>query len=297
MKNVLIFISLFIVIFIVLLFLAINYIAPYAVIQPHKRNGPIPLNIDTTSTLEHINIQTTDSLTLKGYWMHQQGDSCKGLMILLHGIGGCKEHFLPLANALAQQGIASILMDGRAHGESEGRFCTYGAKEKHDISTIIDYAHQQNPALKIGIWGNSLGGAIALQTMAIDQRIRFGVIESTFAELDQIVFDYKKRYLKGFGIKAISDHVLKKAGQIAEFEPDSVKPVVAAQAIDQAVLIAHGQLDKSVSYTYGKRNFEALASEDKEWVLIDNADHYNLFEQGGMAYYEQILNFINRQYP
>ena len=59
-------------------------------------------------------------------------------MILVHGIGGCKESFLSLANRLANQGIASVLFDNRAHGQSGGQYSTYGFYEKKDISRIID---------------------------------------------------------------------------------------------------------------------------------------------------------------
>ena len=110
-------------------------------------------------------------------------DSIRGVMILVHGIGGCKESFLSLANRLANQGIASVLFDNRAHGQSGGQYSTYGFYEKKDISRIIDHIKEQDNQIPIGIWGNSLGGAIAIQSMEYDKRIHFGIIESTFTDM------------------------------------------------------------------------------------------------------------------
>ncbi|MFK7748940.1 MAG: alpha/beta hydrolase, partial [Kordia sp.] len=197
------------------------HVAPYAIIQPQKINLDItPKQLGLQS--ETLTITTKDSIALKGYYIQPKTQQPEGIMILIHGIGGCKEHFLNLAGNLATNGIASVIFDGRAHGESGGKYCSYGFHEKKDIAAIVDEIKKRNPALKIGIWGNSLGGAIAIQALEYDKRIEFGIIESTFADLDQIVYDYKKKMLGGFGLRFVSDAALREAGNIANFNPDAV---------------------------------------------------------------------------
>ncbi|WP_299626530.1 alpha/beta hydrolase [uncultured Tenacibaculum sp.] len=275
------------------IYVIFNNVAPYAIIKPPRvsiTKTPKDLNLD----FEEITVNTQDSLTLNGYWIKSQHQQPKGILILLHGIGGCKEHFLELSETLAISGIESILFDGRAHGKSEGEFCTYGFYEKNDVSKIVDLIKTKAPNLKIGIWGNSLGGAIALQTLENDKRIAFGVIESTFTELDQIVFQYKKNLLKGFGIKFLSDFSLKKAGEIANFNPDKVKPIQAVKNISQPVLIAHGSDDRNIPIVFGKQLFKNLASKDKKFINVKDGGHHNLFEKGGITYKKELLDFINR---
>ncbi len=274
------------------IYIAFNNIAPYAIIKPPRvtiATTPKDVNLNH----EEIKINTQDSLTLKGYWIKSQYQQPKGILILLHGIGGCKEHFLELSETLAATGIESILFDGRAHGKSEGEFCTYGYHEKNDVSKIVDLIKTKAPKLKIGIWGNSLGGAIALQALEIDKRIAFGVIESTFTELDQIVFQYKKNFLKGFGIKFLSDFSLRKAGEIANFNPNKVKPIQAVKSILQPVLIAHGSDDNNIPIEFGKQLFENLVSKDKKFINVKGGEHHNLFEKGGAPYKKELLDFIN----
>jgi predicted alpha/beta-fold hydrolase len=143
-----------------LVFFGAHKIAPYAIIKPyrtHEKITPKELGLSGKS----VEILTKDSLKLAGYFIESQQDSTKGIIILVHGIGACKEHFLGLSASLAEKGIATFLFDGRAHGESEGNYCTYGFQEKYDISAIVDYLQEENPNTPIGIWGNSLGGTTA----------------------------------------------------------------------------------------------------------------------------------------
>ncbi|MFT5617192.1 MAG: hypothetical protein ACI85I_000408, partial [Arenicella sp.] len=91
---------------------------------------------------ESVAILTKDSLKLAGYFIESQQDSTKGIIILVHGIGACKEHFLGLSASLAEKGIATFVFDGRAHGESEGNYCTYGFQEKHNISNLLSFKPQ-----------------------------------------------------------------------------------------------------------------------------------------------------------
>lgn len=283
--------------FVILIFLGLLWylsvhVAPYMIISPPRIQGtiyPADLGLDAAE----LKISTEDSLILRGYHIKSSMPS-KGTMILIHGIGGCKEHFLLLAKELSEFGWESVVFDQRAHGESDGRFCTYGYFEKSDVMQIVDYLLAENPNQKIGLWGNSLGGAVALQVMAADERIAFGLIESTFTELDVIVSDYQKRFAGGVGSKWLTDYVLKNAGKIAGFNPDDVKPVVSAAKITNPVLIAHGDSDDNISVVYGSLLYEALGSAEKELIIVEGGEHYGLFETGGDSYKNQLFDFIRR---
>ncbi len=269
-------------------------VLPYAIISRHKQ----PLTI-TPSELglkaEEISVTTFDSLHLKGYWILPQNERPTSIILLLHGIGGGKEHFYELASTLAQQNIASIVYDARGHGESDGEYISYGYFEKHDVATIVQTAKMRYPDIPIGIWGNSMGGAVALQALAIEPQLDFGIIESTFTDLNQIVYDYQKRYSFGIGLKPICAYALKRAGEIAGFDPAEVKPITAVTQIQQAMFMAHGTEDPNISFKYGKALFENLHSKDKTFYPVDGGNHYNLFEKGGEDYTNAIMAFIKRQ--
>ena len=239
-----------------------------------------------------FNLKSFDGINLTGYRVTSLADSTRASIILVHGIGGCKEHFTSLAISLAELGFESWIFDNRAHGKSEGKFSTYGYLEKKDISIIIDEIKKVRQDTKVGIWGNSLGGAIALQAMEYDKRLKFGVIESTFTDLRQIVYDYQARYCFGIGLKWICDLTLDKARELTDFNPDKVKPLESVKYINQPVLIAHGNADKNISFEYGKALFSNLASKEKEFVAVEGGGHYGLFNTGGENYATKLFNFL-----
>ena len=134
--------------------------------------------------------------------------------------------------------------------------------------------------MPIGIWGSSMGGAIGILALAKDKRLKFGLIQSTFTELEQIVFDYKKRILKGIGIRFLSNYVLERAGKIANFNPKKVQPIEAVKNIEQSVMIAHGDTDKNIPYQYGQQLFDNLTATDKEFYLVRHGGHIGLWDAG-----------------
>lgn len=268
-----------------------KYFLPYAIIQPPRvteKKQPSDLNLKSID----INVITKDSVEIKGYWIKSNSSSPKSAIIFVHGIGGCKEHFLNLSKNLTQIGIESILIDSRAHGESGGKFCTYGYKEKLDISSVIDFVKEKNDSIPIGIWGNSMGGAIAIQALEHDKRIEFGIIESTFTNLDRIVNDYQKSYTYGINLKPLCNIALEEAGKIADFKPSLVSPLSSVKQIEQPILIAHGEKDENIKFEYGKLLFENLKSTNKKFVAVKNGGHFNLSQKGGDEYKKHITNFL-----
>lgn len=275
-------------------YIGLHHIAPYAIIMPPRANCTHITPSDYDLQSESLTIHTKDSIDLKGYWVHSKQNSVRGVIILVHGIGNCKESFMELSNSLAKQGIESVFFDNRAHGQSSGQYTTYGFKEKKDISEIIDHIKAKNSEVPVGIWGNSLGGAIAIQAMEYDKRIEFGLVESTFTDLGQIVYDYKKRFLKGFGLRFASDIALNKAGEIAGFDPLKVKPIQSVKNIHQPIFIAHGDADVSIKFEYGKSLYENAGTNQKEFYRVYNGGHYGLFRAGGEDYTTSIQRFIDK---
>ena len=271
-----------------------QHVLPYAILQPqrvtsenHLKSKQIPYH--------QVSVKSFDSIDLKGFYIPSLIDTTHASIILVHGIGGCKEHFTDLAISLGELGFESWIFDNRAHGESGGDYSTYGYLEKRDISRIVDQIERERPNTKIGIWGNSLGGAIAIQAMERDQRLRFGIIESTFIDLRQIVYDYQKRYSYGIGLEWICDLTLNRASEIADFDPDKVKPIESVKNIDQPIIIAHGDADKNIKFEYGKALFLNTTSKEKEFLRVKGGDHYGLFAAGGQNYSNHLFDFLLKQ--
>lgn len=193
---------------------------------------------------------------------------------------------------LNRQGYNTLALDLRAHGDSEGEYCTYGYYEKYDVQRALDYLLTKGVDSNIGVWGQSLGGAIALQTLAIEPRLKFGIIESTFSEFTTIVDDYSERMF-GFSIPFVNQYALYRASEIANFKPEEVSPQESAKKIRQPVLVAHGTADTHIKFAYGKANFDKLASDQKIFLPIEGAVHHNVWQVGGKTYFEKVFSFLS----
>jgi pimeloyl-ACP methyl ester carboxylesterase len=201
---------------------------------------------------------------LSGWQCDTPTGPVRGTIIYLHGIAddrgsayGVVTRFLPL-------GFNVVAYDSRAHGRSSGDRCTYGYFEKHDLRRVI----AQISADPIVLIGHSLGAAVALQTAALEPRVRVVVAASTFSDLRSIAterapFVFSKRMIEAaFSI----------AEQEAHFVVDDVSPVRAAKSVRAPVFLIHGANDRETPSVHSERVLNAL-SGSKRLLIVRDASH------------------------
>ncbi len=250
---------------------------------------------DENNLGEFIHFTSFDGYQMEAFVTYNKSDTLLGNIILLHGIRADKELFWEISTQLAEAGFNAIALDLRAHGNSEGTYCTYGIKEKKDVEILIDSLPSHlHPKAPLGIWGFSLGGAVAMQAMAEDQRIQFGLIESTFNSMPSITHSYVKRLAK-MDIKPFTEVMIDRAGKIADFTPELASPLQIAPRITQPILMIHGKKDKRIFYKEGQKNFNALGSTDKEFILIEDAYHTTLWKTKQIDYIPYVISFLKEK--
>jgi uncharacterized protein len=279
---------------------ATQHVLPYTMLKPHRRSveseprfaaGTTPDNFGLR--YESLDFKTYDSLLMKGY--HIKTDSARGTIILLHGIGDSKEGFYDVCGDFTDWGYDCVIFDMRAHGKSEGLYCTYGAKEKYDVQALTGLMKDRKLPEPFGIFGNSLGGAIALQSMAVCPDLKFGIIESTFHNLKDVVMEYAADIMF-FKSEWLADVVLKRSSEIAGFDPFLVTPETSSAAISNPVFVAHGTDDQKIPISFGRRNFQNLAGT-KEFVEVVDAGHLDLHKKGGVDYENKLKRFLKEVTP
>jgi len=247
---------------------------------------------DAQLPYESITFETFDGFKLNGWLiLHPQP---KATVFYLHGVGDCKIGGLPFAQHFYNKGFNVLLFDLRAHGESEGDYCTYGFYEKYDVASAINYLETRNDHKfgKIGLFGTSMGGAIAIQAAAFDKRIGAIASEGSFTALRTIFVDYQKRIIK-LPWHFLRNIALAQSQQLANFKARLVAPLEDIKRVHCPVLIAHGKNDTLIKSEYALMLYDA-ANEPKQLVLVENANHSDVWEVGGKEYAETLSSFFER---
>ncbi len=295
-------VSLIVITAIIVIQYLIANVLPYSPIRPYRvtsidiqqRYPGIQSPKSIGLNYDQLNVLVEKSVELKGWFVKSQISSVKGTVVLLHGIGNTKYAMLPLAKSLTAKGFNCVLYDSRANGESGGINCTFGFYEKRDLSIVLDtLLKRYQSVMPFGVYGNSLGAAVAIQSMANDNRLHCGVVESPFATLREIVHEYFYR-MSYLPINSIPDAALLRSEKIASFTVDSVRPEESAKSITRPVMVVHGNMDAHINWKYGRRVFDNIKSSQKKWVLISDGTHNNLSEIGGQQYLQSIISFFEQ---
>jgi pimeloyl-ACP methyl ester carboxylesterase len=294
----------FLLAFVIVLFLfllsaafVILVLGPLILLQPHRRTKEWYAKF--TQELEPRNkgipqedlwIVTPDGVRLSCWLVKCK--KARGTVIYLHGVGDCRIGGVELSAFLFSQGYNVFLYDSRHHGESGGKYCTYGFLEKHDVSTAIDYLQQREDfdVGKVGVFGTSMGAAVAIQAAAVDARIASVVAEASFTTLRSIAVDYQRRLIK-LPWHFLRNVAFARSQKVAGFKARFVVPVEDVKKLHCPILFVHGLDDTFIDVQHSKELFR-LAPEPKELLLIDGANHNNVWDVGGDAYKNALIAFF-----
>lgn len=280
--------------------LVILVIGPLILLQPQRRTKQWYVRYtnlleprDAGLPQEDITIITSDGLKLSCWWVPQKRRG-KGTVIYLHGVGDCKTAGVPLARLFHGHGYNVFLYDSRQHGESEGSYCTYGYYEKYDVTTVINWlgGRKNVKTGKIGVFGTSMGAAVAIQAAAVDDRIAAVVAEACFTDLRTISVDYQRRIVK-LPWHFLRNVAMSRSQKIARFKARDVSPLEDVKRLSTPVLFIHGMEDRLINYEYSKALYH-VAHGPKELFLVPGANHTDVWEISGSTYEKKILSFFER---
>jgi len=280
--------------------LVIFAVGPIMVLNPRRRGEDFyrkrgePLSpADLQLPFQEFWFENRDHQRLHA-WFIPANDAARGTIFYLHGVGDNKISGLRLAQVFHSRHFNVMMYDSRAHGRSEGRFCTYGYYEKFDVSKAIDVlTEREKPGLgNIGLFGTSMGAAIAVQAAGIEPRIRAVVAEGCFTNLRTITVDYQKRLL-WMPWHFLRNVAMKRSERIAHFRHRDVSPLRSLATVNVPIMFIHGKKDGRIKYQYSEELY-ANAHDPKELYLIDGADHTDIHNIAQKEYEESVAGFFER---
>lgn len=135
---------------------------------------------------EDIEFQGEGGTTLRGwFYPARNATSPAPVVVMTHGMTGVKEmHLDDYANVFAAAGLNALVYDHRNFGDSDGT-------PRQELDPILQYRDYKNAITyaiarsevdesKVGVWGTSFSGGLALMVAAADKRIKAVVSQVPF---------------------------------------------------------------------------------------------------------------------
>jgi dipeptidyl aminopeptidase/acylaminoacyl peptidase len=215
--------------------------------------------------------------------------------VICHGLGANRADFIGLAADLVKAGFHVLLFDFRAHGDSEGFRTSFGYLEQRDLEGALRFlkARPEVDPERIGAYGFSMGGSVAILAAARDATIRAVVSDSAFTSLgdqmDRVVTTF-------YHLPRIPFYFLAHWIYDLYFWAclEDVSPIgVIAKISPRPVHLIAGQSDDRMTAMDAHRFFEA-ASQPKELWIVPAAGHGETLIMAGQTYPERVVNFFKR---
>jgi alpha-beta hydrolase superfamily lysophospholipase len=237
------------------------------------------------------------------FWQ-STADSPKGMVLCLHELGMHNGVFEDLAKKLQGSGYSVYSMDLRGFGgwSDKGPAGQMNLKNTlADIKSAAEAIKKKHPGTKVFLLGEAMGGALALEAASKYSDIISGAISSApggehFGTLGNYLSvgtrftAGNKRFNKGEDLvkiatpkKDLQEALIKDANVRLNLAPKELMACqfymyrtrqFAKQIKSLPIMIVQGQKDGESRPEGAKKVFDNLATEDKEYLALDNGDHY-----------------------
>lgn len=221
---------------------------------------------------ENVWIESEDGLKLHAsLFLHP---SARGLAILCHGFHSSGyADFSCAFRPLDEMGFSLLVIDQRAHGQSEGKWLTMGVRERRDVRAWCIWALERfgenTPVL---LEGMSMGAATVLMAAGLDLPNNVKAVcadcgytspREIFASVLRGMMHLPRGLLFGADLCCRA---------IAGFSIDGADAREALRHTSLPVLLIHGEADDFVPCEMSRENYAAAAGE-KELITVPGAAH------------------------
>lgn len=271
--------------------LALSAYMAHVITRPH-RPGPVAAG-DIDAGLDEVTFPTGDGLTLRGwYW---PADQPRAAIVVAHGFAMTRLELIELARGLQARGYAMLLFDFRAHGASDGRRSTIGAREAEDVVAGVRFLRGR-PELRhcaIGVLGVSMGAVAALLAAAREPAIAAVVADSAFTTLHEIAAGGLRLlyHLPPFPFVPL---IVRFGEALTGHRITANRPVDAVAAIaPRPLLIVHGAQDRLIPLANAHALYAAAGAPKELWVVPDMG-HVAAHHQVADEYLARVDDFFSR---
>lgn len=255
---------------------------------PSRPEFPSNTNLD----YRDVTIPSTDDVQLAGWLIPSQNGT---IVILLHGYDSNRLSMLNHAEYLAQAGYGVLLYDMRGHGESSGRYRSFGWADVDDVAAAVEFlvSENGNGYEHIAILGFSVGGQVALRAAA-----QIDAVEAVIADGPGIINNLDApEAANAYEVALHIGEVIVNKG--TEWRTGVEEPAAVIQIIDNIapkpiLLIATGS-EQGAEYRIVNAYYQA-ANEPKTLWTIPEVGHGAGLRARPDEYSAKVLQFLGEAF-
>lgn len=234
-----------------------------------------------------------DGLRLHALWI--PAENPKGTVLLAHGYRSTKLCDFGMAYPYYHEhGMNILVPDQRSHGESEGRFITFGVKESRDMIQWIQYHNNTFGPQQMILSGMSMGAStmLYLADVALPENVKGIIADCGFTSAKEILSIVFKRtvHLPAAPSLWTADLFARVLAGFSIYEKDTRKSLANAKL---PVLLVHGTGDDFVPYQMSQQAYDVCCGE-KQLLLVEGAGHGVSFVKDHETYSEMIYEFLKK---
>lgn len=294
------------VVLVLLLLLAISYYLSSKVIHIRTYPDDAIINYEIDSgriskdefealPKEQLSIPSPHGYRLNAWWVPAPDGESEKTVIFVHGVTSSLYGMLKYTGMFRRRGYNVLVYDHRRHGASGGKTTTYGFYEKWDLKACVDWVFEryrsrmegEGASAVVGVFGESMGAATALQHSAIDDRVAFYVVDCPYSDLtDQLAFLLKEQYrLPEFPLIQLASLWCRLRSGFFFHQVSPIRDVARARV---PILYVHGDNDVFVP-TRMSLDLHQATGGPKELYLAPEAGHAEAYVKHKTDY-EQVLD-------
>jgi pimeloyl-ACP methyl ester carboxylesterase len=273
----------------VVAYLVIGYVVATGLSAPVRQpveRTPADVGLD----YREVVVRSSDGLSLSAWWVDKAGSP--RAVVLVHGWGGDKSNLHVVETALVYErvGFNVLMLDLRAHGESEGGRVTVGYQEVRDVRGALSWLEERglDPG-EVVLHGWSMGGAAVVQA-APGTGVAAVVEEAAYADLPPLL---QERIPEVSGLPAFFKPGILLMGRLfLGIDPWAVRPVEeTGQLYREGVpfMIIHSRDDEMIPFEHA----ESLAAAHPEATFWEIKGYGHVAAYEHPEYQERLLAFLD----
>lgn len=247
---------------------------------------------------DNVTIYSKYGYKLNGTFIYNPVPS-KNTIVLLHDIGASRWSSLKFLDMYINKGYNVLIYDARDHGTSGGTDVSYGYYEKYDLDKWVSYVQSRNIGGIIGVHGEGIGAAVALEHMQINRtfrKVKFYIADSSYSNIKDVL-SIKLSESIHLKIPTLNNIILfyeeKVMNYKAGYNFTDISPINNIEVVNTPVLFIQGEKDDIIPVYMSKDMFNKKNGL-KSILVVPKATHGQTFTLDKKDYINAVYKFIDK---